>query len=50
MFAVFDRGEGRFLDEMGTADFHRGLGNTFDGGGEAAWVFLPEAHGAGLRL
>lgn len=47
MFAVFERFTGRFIGETGVADFHRGLGQNFDGVGEAAWVFTSESQGRG---
>ncbi|HBC7422113.1 GNAT family N-acetyltransferase [Serratia marcescens] len=38
LFAIFRKVDGQFLGETGLADFHRGLGNDFDGSPEAAWI------------
>lgn len=48
MFVAEDWASGRFLGEVGVADFHRGLGPEFDGVPEAAWVMGPAAQGQGL--
>lgn len=48
MFAVFERPTGLFIGETGVADFHRGLGENFDGVGEAAWVFTSKSQGRGF--
>lgn len=48
LFAVTDRADGRFLGEVGLADFHRGLGPDFDGVPEAAWIMSRATHGRGL--
>src|ERR1700756_281884 len=48
VFAVQDKGTGRYLGETGLADFHRGLGHHFDGSDEAVWVFTSSAHGQGI--
>lgn len=47
MFAVLERQTGRFIGEVGLADFRRGLGSDFDGAPEAAWLFAGDAHGRG---
>lgn len=47
LFAVFERESGRHLGETGLADFHRGLGPSFDPDPEAAWVFAGAHHGQG---
>lgn len=47
IFAVFERATGHFVGEVGLADFRRGLGPTFDGTPEAAWVMASVAHGKG---
>lgn len=47
LFAVFDKGSGRYLGETGLADFRRGLGDGMDGVDEAAWVFTSDAQGHG---
>jgi RimJ/RimL family protein N-acetyltransferase len=38
---------GRFVGEVGLADFKRGLGPGFDGTPEAGWVLAPWCHGRG---
>jgi thymidine phosphorylase len=48
MFAVFERPTGLFIGETGVADFHRGLGENFDGVGEAAWVFTSKSQRRGF--
>jgi RimJ/RimL family protein N-acetyltransferase len=45
-WAVRDRATGRFVGDVGFADFHRGL--DFAGAPEAGWVLAPWAHGRGL--
>lgn len=47
-WTVRDRATGRFVGEVGFADFQRGLGPDFDGLPEAGWVLAPWAHGRGL--
>ncbi|WP_343717498.1 GNAT family N-acetyltransferase [Inquilinus sp.] len=47
-WAVRDRATGRFVGDVGFADFHRGIGPGFDGAPEAGWVLAPWAHGRGL--
>jgi RimJ/RimL family protein N-acetyltransferase len=44
-WAVRERATGRFVGEVGFADFHRGLG--FDGVPETGWVLAPRAQGRG---
>ncbi|WP_193367280.1 GNAT family N-acetyltransferase [Pelagibius marinus] len=46
-WAVEERASGRFVGEVGFADFKRGLGPDFDGAPEAGWVLAPWAHGKG---
>lgn len=41
------RDTGRVIGEAGFADFHRGLGDDFDGVPEAAWILAADAHGQG---
>ncbi|MGP2863631.1 GNAT family N-acetyltransferase [Serratia bockelmannii] len=48
LFAIFRKVDGQFLGETGLADFHRGLGNDFDGSPEAAWIIAREAQGQGV--
>ncbi|WP_353051184.1 GNAT family N-acetyltransferase [Sphingobium sp. V4] len=47
MFAVFERGSGSMIGEVGLADFQRGLGADFDVSPEAAWLFAGKAQGLG---
>jgi RimJ/RimL family protein N-acetyltransferase len=44
---VEERDSGRFVGEVGLADFKRGLGADFDGTPEAGWVLSPDCHGKG---
>src|ERR1700761_713211 len=37
-FAILDKQSGRYLGDAGHADYHRGLGPTFDPYPEAGWV------------
>jgi RimJ/RimL family protein N-acetyltransferase len=48
LFAVLEKASGRFIGEVGHADFHRGLGERFDGFPEAAWILARSAHGQGF--
>ncbi|MBV8123890.1 MAG: GNAT family N-acetyltransferase [Burkholderiaceae bacterium] len=50
LFAVFRKSDGVFLGETGLADFHRGLGELFDGHLEAAWIMTRAAQGQGIAL
>lgn len=45
-WAARDRATGRFVGDVGFAEFRRGLG--FEGVPEAGWVLSPWAHGRGL--
>lgn len=47
IFAIVDKRTGALLGETGFADFHRGLGPTFDPAPEAAWALVSAAHGKG---
>lgn len=47
LFAVEERATGRMIGEVGLADFHRGLGEDFDGVPEFAWMLASDAHGKG---
>lgn len=50
MFAVFERGNGSLIGEVGLAHFQRGLGADFDAAPEAAWLFAGGAHGRGYAI
>ncbi|MFC3215726.1 GNAT family N-acetyltransferase [Novosphingobium panipatense] len=50
MFAVFERGSGSLIGEVGLAQFQRGLGADFDADPEAAWLFAGKAHGHGYAI
>jgi RimJ/RimL family protein N-acetyltransferase len=47
MFAVVEKASGAFIGDVGFADFHRGLGERFDGTPEASWILVRPAHGKG---
>ncbi|MDB5686411.1 MAG: N-acetyltransferase [Rhizorhabdus sp.] len=47
LFVVEERSSGRMIGEVGLADFHRGLGDDFDGVPECAWMLSSEVHGQG---
>ncbi|HET7501296.1 MAG TPA: GNAT family N-acetyltransferase [Kofleriaceae bacterium] len=42
-----ERATGRFVGEVGLADFKRDLAFSFDGAPEAGWVLAPWSHGKG---
>jgi RimJ/RimL family protein N-acetyltransferase len=44
---VADRATGRFVGEVGFADFKRQMTPSFEGAPEAGWVLAPWAHGRG---
>lgn len=46
-WAVTDKETGRFLGEVGFADFKRDIEPSFDGMPEIGWVLAPHAHGKG---
>jgi len=46
-WAVEEIASGRYLGDIGLADFKRGLGPRFDGTPEAGWVLSPACHGKG---
>lgn len=46
-WAVEERASGRYVGEVGLADFKRDIGPGFDGTPEAGWVLAPWAHGKG---
>lgn len=48
MFAVFDKATDTLVGDVGLADFHRGLGERFDGIPEASWIIARAAQGRGL--
>ena len=43
-----ERGDGRFVGELGFGRFHRGLGADFDDDVEVGWALVPTAWGRGL--
>ena len=47
LWAVEDRADGRYVGEVGFADFHRELEPGFGDTPEAGWVVAPWAHGRG---
>jgi RimJ/RimL family protein N-acetyltransferase len=47
-FILRDRATGRFVGEVGFADYHRAIVPPFDGVPEAGWVLSPWAFGRGL--
>jgi RimJ/RimL family protein N-acetyltransferase len=46
--AVRERASGRFVGDVGFADFHRGIEPSIDGLPEAGWVLATWAHGRGF--
>jgi RimJ/RimL family protein N-acetyltransferase len=44
---IRERATGRFVGDVGLADFKRDLAFSFDGAPEAGWVLAPWAHGRG---
>lgn len=46
-WAVEERATGRFVGDVGFADFHREVTPSFDGAPEAGWVVASWAHGRG---
>lgn len=46
-FAVFEKGTGMFVGEVGFGDFHRQLGDDFDPYPEACWTIVGDARGKG---
>ena len=48
LFAVEERASGRFVGELGLADFRRGLGDDFDAAPEAAWILARWGWGRGF--
>ena len=47
-WAVHDKVSGRFVGEVGFADFKREIVPSFAGAPEMGWVLAPWAHGRGL--
>jgi RimJ/RimL family protein N-acetyltransferase len=47
-WAVRETTTGRFVGEVGFADFHRPIAPLFDGAPEAGWVLAPWAQGKGF--
>ena len=47
LFAIEEKGTGRFVGEVGLGDFRRELGPAFDGVPEAAWTIARWAQGLG---
>jgi RimJ/RimL family protein N-acetyltransferase len=46
-WAVTEKATGRFLGEVGFADFRREIEPSLDGVPETGWVIAPHAHGKG---
>lgn len=46
-WAVEERGTGRFVGEVGFADYHREIEPSLDGMPELGWVLARSAHGKG---
>jgi RimJ/RimL family protein N-acetyltransferase len=44
-WAIEERTSGRFVGDIGLADFRRGLEHPFNGAPEAGWALAPWAHG-----
>ncbi len=47
-WAVFETATGRFVGEVGLADFRREMEPSFGDAPEAGWVLAPWAHGLGF--
>jgi RimJ/RimL family protein N-acetyltransferase len=47
-WAVHERRSGRFVGEVGLADFRRDIRPALDGSPEIGWVLAPWAHGKGF--
>jgi RimJ/RimL family protein N-acetyltransferase len=47
-WAARETATGRFVGELGFADFHRELSPGFDGAPEAGWTLASWAHGQGM--
>ena len=46
-WALREKASGRFVGELGFADFHRDMTPSFEGKPEAGWVLAAAAHGKG---
>jgi RimJ/RimL family protein N-acetyltransferase len=46
-WVVVERASGRFVGEVGFADFRRQMTPSFEGAPEAGWALAPWAHGRG---
>lgn len=46
-WAVYERGSGRFVGDIGFADFHRDFEPSIEGVPEMGWVLDPWCHGRG---
>ncbi|MGA0601748.1 GNAT family N-acetyltransferase [Caulobacter sp. KR2-114] len=46
-WAVEERETGRYVGDLGLADFHRGLDHPFNDAPEAGWALAPWSHGRG---
>ena len=47
-WVVREKASGRFVGEVGFADFQRDIVPSFDGAPEAGWVLAPWSHGKGF--
>lgn len=47
-WVVHEKSTGRFVGEVGFADFKRAIEPSFNGAPEAGWVLAPWAHGRGF--
>lgn len=47
-WVVREKSTGRFVGEVGLADFRRDIEPSFEGAREAGWVLSPSAHGKGF--
>ncbi len=47
-WAVEEKASGRFVGDVGFADFKRDVQPSFDGAPEIGWVLAPWAHGVGF--
>ena len=46
-WAVQNKSDGRYIGELGFADFHRNLNPSIDGIPEIGWALTPQVHGRG---
>jgi RimJ/RimL family protein N-acetyltransferase len=47
-WAIEDRDTGRFIGEVGFAEYKRDIEPSLDDAPEAGWVLVPEVHGKGI--